>query len=80
MLFKKKTLYCYPDCHLPMFANILLTQSSEKVNQVRSKGNVSTLLFMSCFGVVYFKVDVFRKEYNNVNFMGNDLERRLYDT
>ena len=47
---------------------------------MRSKGNVSALLFMSCFGVVYFKVDVFRKEYNNVNFMGNDLERRLYDT
>ena len=47
---------------------------------MRSKGHVSALLLMSCFGVVYFKVDVFKKEYNNVNFMGNDLERRLYDT
>ena len=53
--------------------------SSEKVNHVRSKDHVSALLLTSCFGVVYFKVDIFQKEYN-VSFMGNDLERRLYDT
>ena len=47
---------------------------------MRSEGHVSALLLTSYFGVVYFKVDAFRKEYNNVNFIGNDLERRLYDT
>ena len=61
-------------------ADIMLTQSGEKVSHVRSKGHGSALLLTSCIGVVYFKVDVFRKEYNNVSFMGNDLERRLYDT
>ena len=61
-------------------ADVMLTQSGEKVNHVRSKGHVSTLLLTSCYGVVYFKVDAFQKEYSNVNFMGNDLERRLYGT
>ena len=57
----------------------MLPQSGEKVNHVRSKGHVSsTLLITSCFGVVFFQG--FRKEYNDVNFMGNDLERRLFDT
>ena len=51
-------------------ADVMLTQSGKKVNHVRSKGHVSALLLTSCFGVVYFKVDAFRKEYNNVNFMG----------
>ena len=45
---------------------------------MRSKSHVSVLLLTSCFGD--FKVDAFRKKYNDVNFMGKDLERRLYDT
>ena len=45
----------------------MLTQSGEEVNHVRSKGYVSALLFTLWFRVVFFKVDAFRKKYNNVN-------------
>ena len=65
-------------------ADAMLTQSGEEVDHVRSKGHVScvrVIAYVMVWGCLFqFKVDAFRKEYNNISFIGNDLERRLYDT
>ena len=42
-------------------ADVMLTQSGEKVNHLRSKGHVSALLLTSCFGLFISRLTLFEK-------------------
>ena len=59
-IFYSKNIILLP---LTDVADVMLTQSDEKVNHVRSKGRVGVKAYVMLWAVVCFKVDAFRKEY-----------------